>query len=254
MSFAAALGALFVDGNAAPVAAQLLHRVQMEDGLSLHVGRNAVIAELLRVAAMFTGRATTSETPVAPGLVMLGWTGQMHAFPSGIPLAAPVSTSFRRHLWIDTEAGRVVRITAISDWAGLADAAGVGRAPLARAVGARHPVHRPMGELASGRGQLVAVAGDHVADLNARSLAGFAPDRRDWWLRLFALVPDARLTLDRRVENASCQAVLWRLQGHVAGRRASLPGTSILAGGAETAVMFDELALAATAHRPFWAL
>jgi hypothetical protein len=254
MNLADALDTLFSNGDAAPLATLLLHRVQMEDGLALHIGRDAVIAEFLRVAAMFDGRATTLEASIDPGLVTLGWTGQLREFPSGNRLAIPVSATLRRHLWIEAEAGRAVRITAITDWAGLAGAAGVAQAPLAEDIGANHPTHRPLGELVSGRGQLATRPGDHVANLNARSLAGFIPDRRDWWLRLFARVPDAHLTLDRSVDDGFRTAILWRLQGHIAGRRISLPGTSIVDDRGESAVLFDELAVAAAAHRPFFAL
>jgi hypothetical protein len=254
MSLADALDTLFSNGGAAPLATLLLHRVQMEDGLALHIGRDAVIAELLRIVAMFEGRAATIEASIDPSLVTLGWTGQLREFPSGNRLARPVSATFRRHLSIEAEAGRAVRITAITDWAGLADAAGVAQALLAEAIGAKHPTHRPLGELVSGRGQLATRPGDHLANLNARSLAGFMPDRRDWWLRLFAQVPDAYLTLDRSVDDGFRTAILWRLQGHVAGRRVSLPGTSIVDDRGESTVLFDELAVAATAHRPFFVL
>jgi len=274
--FAAALRAALLDGNLAPFAATLLHRAQLEDGLSLAIGRDAIVAETLALAAAFSNRAL-------PGLVSFGsgrWrfvglrlTGTLHGPVGPVVALEPQPATFIRHLWLDTEGGRGTRIISVSGWAGLPGSQ-------AERWGASHPAHRPLGELRSGRAQLQAatnatapLADRIIADLNARTLNtgpatwqgpddhGSAEDdvtgdaRRDWWLSLFARVPDAHLTLEASIEEGSTLLLLWRLQGHINSRRFNLPGSTILGiadGRAQSeTVAFDELALAATAHRPF---
>ena len=254
MSFAEALERLFRTGDASAIAAQLLHRVQMEDGLALHIGRDAVVAELLTIAASFGDCDISIDAAMAPGFVGFAVSGILRQLPFGTPLAAPVPATLRRHLWIESEAGRAVRITAITDWAGLADTAGIARNPLAATIGAAHPAHRPLGELASGSGQLLALApgADAMARRNARDFGDCDPKRRDWWLRLVARVPDAHFTFDRSIAVTARTAMLWRLQGHVGGRRVSLPGSSVVAGDGTETDFIDELALAATACRAFY--
>lgn len=280
----------FITGDQHGLASVLLHRVQMEDGLALHVGRDAVLAELGRIAAGFTGRGAGGAAQTRVGdhvLLRMSFAGHC-VDPSIIPgcnqtLDDPMEARFGRHLWLRLEAGRIASILAITDWSMLGVTLELDLAPIAAAHGAAHPTHRPLGELASGRGQLRdAPAGDPaplaerwVTVLNARALRAldplFAPTavhwlpggvrggedvRADWWLRLFARVPDARLTLDRTLVAGDRVALLWRLQGHVGTRRVSLPGSTMLRvedqriAGEE--LRFDELALAATAYRPFW--
>lgn len=260
--FADSLDAAFLDDDGDSVTRHLLHRVQMEDGLALHIGREAVIAELLALSAAFDDRTVTRAEPINGACICLEWSGMLRHFPGHPQLTSPAPAKLRRHLWIEAEAGRALRITAITDWAGLAANAGIAHAELAAAFGAARPAHAPLGELASGRGQLAEAVvpaevdpeAHYIGRLNARGFAGFEFARRERWLRLLARVPDARFTLDRSTGDSRRHAVLWRLQGHVAGRRVSLPGSSLLWADGTEAVMFDELALDATGHRPPLAL
>lgn len=255
MSAEEALQRLFTLGDAAPLAAMLLHRVQMEDGLQLHVGRDAVLAALLAQAAAFEGRTCGIFPGRLPGVVELGWSGLVRDFPLpglAAPLPLPLTVTLRRHVWLETEGKRILRVTAVTDWAGLADALGLARPGLAQALGLAHPTHPPLGELASGRGQFPAESDreDWVSQINARALAALSPAMRDWWLGMLSLVPDARLTVDRWSLGPDRKALLWRLQGHIGGRRFSLPGSTVFESIGEDQQLFDLLALQASAHRP----
>lgn len=251
MRLATAMAAL-ASGDAAPLAAVLLHRVEMEDGLATAVGRPAVIAALMAEA-------------VAAPVQSLG----------SVALAClRLDGAAERHIWARMEAGRVARLTLVHGRADVDDAE-------ADAIGLAHPTHRPLGELASGTGQFAAPRDDPAAPLgdrllsllNARSLDArlFAADarwngpdgeegtpdaRRDWWRRLFATVPDAWITPVASLSDGDWLALGWQLQGHLAGRRVSLPGSTLLRlednriATERTAV--DLRALAATAHRPFY--
>lgn len=233
----------------------LLSRVQLADGLALHVGRDAVIAWLAGLCAAFEDR-TARLVAEAEGhemvAVALALGGTPVAWP-GLPAAASPAPGRGRvellqHLWIATEGGRAVMIEAVTDWFGLAGAAGIDASALAGTIGSSHPCQRPLGELASGRGQLVDTGEDLAARFNRRRLSGVPPlvlaGGGTPLVQLVADLPDARLTEDRALDGAG----LWRLQGHVAGRRVSLPVSRI----GDGPMLWDRLAVAASAHRPFW--
>jgi hypothetical protein len=209
-----------VSGDAEPLAARLFHRSQMEDGLHLHIGAAAIAAETLALAALFDDRSATA-TAIGDEFSAVTLTGTTQKL-FGHHLESPAQLTLTRHIWIETEGPYALRLTAITDWAGLATAAGLDLAALAATLGARHPTHRPLGELASGRGQLT---------------------QPPIPLSLRRHLTDAHLTPDTSAGPAS----LSRLQGHTAGRRVSLP----LSQYGDT-MLVDEMALAATAHRPFY--
>jgi hypothetical protein len=218
--FADLFAETFVSGDAEPLLTRLFHRSQMEDGLQLHIGASAIAAETLALAALFEDR-TAAATAIGDTFTALTLTGTTQKL-FGEHLERPMRLTLTRHIWAEFEGRYALHLTAITDWAGLASAAGLDPAALATTLGARHPTHRPLGELASGRGQLPTQA---------------LP------LTLRRLLPDALVTPD----TSAGPATLSRLQGHTAGRRVSLP----LSRHGDT-MLIDELALAATAHRPLY--
>jgi hypothetical protein len=210
----------FVGGAATPLAARLFHRSQLEDGLHLHIGATAILSEILGLAALFEDRSATA-TAIGDQFSAITLTGTTQTL-FGQRLERPLRLTLTRHIWTECEGQYALRLTAITDWAGLATAAGLDPAALAATLGAQTSAHRPLGELASGRGQLPTPA---------------IP------LRLHRLLADAALTPDTSTGAAS----LARLHGHTAGRRVSLPVSQH-----DDVMLIDELALAATAHRPFY--
>lgn len=208
--------ALAGDGTA------LLHRVQAEDGLAHSVGREAVLARL---------------RPFAGQPVELALTAGDEAL-----LVVPGA-----HLWAQLEAGRIAAMVII--------AARPADPKAAAALALAHPCHRPLGELASGQGQLPPQPGagpigtvvhGFAARVPAVLAAGLAP--------LVTSVPDA-LLLPRRVLPLpdGGEAGLCQLLGHSAGRRISLAlSLQAKASGAVTSLAYDPLALAAAPLRPFW--
>jgi hypothetical protein len=219
-NFADLLAQGFVSGDTKPLLARLCHRSQLEDGLHLHIGASAIAGETLALAAIFDDRSATA-TAIGDQFSAISFTGTTQTL-FGHRLESPIRLTFTRHIWTEFEGQYALRLTAITDWAGLATAAGLDHGTVAAMLGAQHPTHRPLGELASGRGQLPTPA---------------------FPLRLHRLLPDAELAPD----TSSGPASLSRLQGHTAGRRVSLPVSQH-----GDAMLIDELALAATAHRPFY--
>ena len=151
-SFADLCAEGFVSGDAGPLATRLFHRSQMEDGLHLHIGGTAIMAETLALAAMFDVRSATATAidDTFAALMLSGTTQSLF----GQRLETPIALTLTRHIWTEFEGKYALRLTAITDWAGLATAAGLDLAALATTLGARHPTHRPLGELASGRNSL----------------------------------------------------------------------------------------------------
>jgi hypothetical protein len=219
-SFADLFAETFVSGDAEPLATRLFHRSQLEDGLHLHIGATAIAAEILTLAAMFDDRSATA-TAIGDTFAAVALTGTTQSL-FGHTLETPIELTLSRHIWIETEGRYAWRLTAITDWASLATAAKLDLAPIAASLGAGYPTHRPLGELASGLGQL---ATPQIP------------------LSLRRHLPDAHIIPETSADAAS----LSRLQGHVAGRRVSLP----LSQYGDTSLV-DTLAIAATAHRPFY--
>lgn len=219
-SFADLFAESFVSGNADPLATRLFHRSQMEDGLALHIGATAITAETLALAAVFDDRSATASA-IGDQFCALTLTGTTRNL-FGHHLESPARLTLTRHIWTEFEGTYALRLTAITDWAGLYTAAGIDLAAFAATLGSRHPTHRPLGELASGKGQLPT-----------------APIP----LALRRHLTDAILTPD----TSSGPASLYRLHGHTGGSRISLP----LSQHGDT-MLIDELALAANPHRPFY--
>lgn len=243
-AFADALGEAFATGAFDALSGVLLHRVRQEDGLAETIGRDAVLAGLVAMAADGAAGQRPGGDPraAAPG-PLTGWVvqraGDAVLARGGDRLCA---------WWVEGEGGRVAALVRVD--ARPADAAA------AAALGAAHPAHRPVGELRSGRAQYAPDVGGrtpgerYTAAIDARALSGLP--QRAWWLRLLARLPDAAVALDR--ESAGGAAVLWRVQGHRDSRRVSLPGISLLTpdgdGFAAEQPLLDLLALEASAHRP----
>ncbi|QMW21917.1 hypothetical protein [Sandaracinobacteroides saxicola] len=257
------LRAAYERGDATGYGAAFLARAQVEDGDALLIGREAIMAEALAMAAALRERTVASVAVHGP-LVTFSLSA----------LSAGVQANLRRHLWLTLESGRVADALFVTDRLGIAPPA-------------PPPIHRPLGELRSGQGQLPALprpdaplAERLTAALNARDCsmtgcldfagpqgfngpraqAGRFADARDWWMALFARVPDALLTIDRTVEAPGVLAILWRVQGHVAGgdgmRRLSLPLSAVLdvgaAGIGAMELLLDMDALEALPARAHW--
>lgn len=201
-----------------------LHRAAREDGFGVVTGRDSLRDATIAVTADEAG-------PVA----ILHDLGEMIVFQT---------SGWRGHRWARFEGGRILGETVIVDGAARSRALGRDVAKEAVRIGAGSPVHAPLGELRSGRGQLgtpaAAIlprdfpeAARGVADSlhwvwNARALA--ATDRCDWrgpdgaegdeatyadWLsRLFAALPDAVVMIERGVVATDRIGLLWRLYGH----------------------------------------
>lgn len=220
-----------------------LHRATREDGFGVLSGRDT-----LRDAAMADGRGAVA---------ILHDLGEMIVFETG---------GWRGHRWAAYEGERILAETVIVDGAARARALGRDLGEEAARIGAASPVHAPLGELRSGRGQLGAPAAAilprgfperarAVADSlhrvwNARAFAAaercgwHGPDGIDgdetayaaWLSRLFAALPDAVVMIERGIVAADRIGLLWRLHGHhladgfgmtATGRRVRAIGSSV---------------------------
>ncbi len=188
--------ALAGDGSA------LLNRVQAEDGLARLVGRPAVQAAL---------------RGLDPGAVTAGHEDGRLA----------VLIASQAQVWARLEGAAIAELTIIAARPPSPDAAA--------ALAARHPCHRPLGELASGRGQLL----DAPSDPLAAVLAALWPDAQ--------LLPRARIALPD-----GGTAGLFQLLADADGRRISLPVAAVQAADGSITPLHDALALAAAPLRPFW--
>lgn len=225
-AFAVALRAALNDGAFDRLASVLLHRARLEDGLDEIVGRDAVLAEFVALAAADGAFEVEARSDV---VIARGASGT-------------------QAWWTETEGARVAALSRVRARDG--DAA---------SLGAAHPALRPVGELRSGRGQYAPAPGGatpgerYARAVDSRALVGLPA--RAWWLALFARLPDAAVTLDRESRDGDRAAVLWRVQGHANGRRVSLPGISLLTldgeGVAAEEPLLDLLAVEASAFRPF---
>lgn len=220
-----------------------LHRAVREDGFGVVVGR-----ENVRDAAMAEGGGAVA---------ILHDLGGMIVFETG---------GWRGHRWAACEGERILTETVIVDGTARARALGRDVGEEAALAGAASPVHAPLGELRSGRGQLGTPAAAilprgfpegarPVADSfhrvwNARAFAAAercgwrGPDGIDgdetayatWLTRLFAALPDAVMMIERGIVTADRIALLWRLHGHhladgfgvaATGRRVRAIGSSV---------------------------
>lgn len=257
---AEALRAAIEDGDLAAFGAHLLQRARLEDGLAQHAGRPAILAWLNRLAAAFDQPRLHSVRELnGPGLVVVDCRieGHVGAVPGFGALAAPLLSSLDLRLWASLEGRLAVELAVIADCSQILRPAGHDMAKAAAELGAASPCHRPLGELASGLGQLGTDPAEDgwVADFNARR--PMASDMlRQQVRQLLTQMPDARLLPEATLSTGDGQLHLLRLMGHVNGRRVSLPASKVVGGewdlGGGEPLRFDSLALSATAHRPFF--
>jgi hypothetical protein len=124
------------------------------------------------------------------------------------------------------------------------------------------PVHPPLGELRSGKGQ-------YAADDTAILPAGFPEEARDiadwlhqawngrafnlydraWLPALIRQLPDATFHFEHALVGEKQTAILWRVHGHHEnGQRVRLIGSSVFTGDADETVI-DHAAMAAQLGR-----
>lgn len=220
-----------------------LHRAVRETPLARIAGRDAIRADELQMAAAVGAVASAEETVIGDF--------------SALRLARPNGPDVRRHLWVQREGERIARDVSIWDNAALHGGDAVAFDLAARSLGAAHPVHPPLGELRSGRGQLALGAenahhpllDDSATDIlmrwqqmwDTRSFGGFsglyAPDA--CWrgaagqagdqramitdaVALLASMPDAIRMIERVEAQDDGLAILWRLHGHPAQAAAEM--------------------------------
>jgi hypothetical protein len=270
VSLAPHYAAAYGSGAFGALADRYLHRAVVEDALGVTVGRDAIVAAAIATAAALeaTG-ATVRHDGRSLGIVEIA--GRRDA----------KAVTVREHRWSFLEGDLVVEDLLVADRAVL------GLDPVA--LGAVHPTQPPLGELRSGEGQLWASpssghVGEHreladalhqiwngrrldlIATLYAPTAKWVGPGRRTggpdalrgWLTGLLARLPDATVVIDRSEVTGGRVAFLWRLFGHIAGRRARLIGSTLLTleGGRVVAddTLIDEAALDATPHRPLLSL
>ncbi len=270
MSLAQTVAAALNEGAFGGLEEAYLHRARREDSLGEIVGRDAVIADELRLA-------TLAETVTA----------KVEAFtPSVLRVTFTVGErTLRQHRWIEHEGDRILRETIIADSTALVDDLEIAAA----SHGMASPVQPPLGELRSGRGQFDGgakswfegepqalldglhriwngrrfneIASLYLADAEwsgPDGLAGGPDEARNWAMRLVTRLPDATLLFARVERDGEQVAILWRLFGHDGGVRARLFGSSLLTLDGERIAcddtLLDTLALEATRFRPLQAI
>lgn len=260
MTFAETVAAALNRGAFADLERTYLHRARREDSLTQIVGRDAIIADDLNLAASLTAADViqfTTSTIVIEG------------------------EGLRQHRWSAREGDRILTEWVVSD----RELSFADRLAAAQELGARLPAHPPLGEVRSGRGQLSAGSTswmraepqwlvDSIHRIwNERRLDEletlYAPDAcwrgpggrrggsaeaRSWMLELLARFPDATVLFDRVDDEGDKLAILWRFVAHADAVRMHLLGSSLLTLGegriAADDTLIDELALEANAYRP----
>ncbi len=201
------------------------HRTVREDSLGLLKGRDAILAAW--VAQDGADIAITADLGDMIAYEVAGWHG---------------------HRWVWRAEDRILREVEVED-------RGVARsAP---------PVHPPLGELRSGRGQFD--AGDSatsppdfppgaraLADRLHRAWNGRAFDlySQPWLTALVRALPDATFHFERAIVQGAQTALLWRVHGHHGtGQRVRLIGSSVFTADSDMTVL-DHQALAAQLAQP----
>jgi hypothetical protein len=266
-----------------------LHRAVREDALGVIHGRDAIVDEAIAIGAAFRHPEVTIVHD-GPCLGIVEVAGQFEGGLWGMPRsAAPAYGTYREHRWSRHEGDRVLEDVVVGDRISLLAALGSDIEGAAAALGAANPMPPALGELRSGEGQLAVgpEAGfegpgaefvnalhriwngrrlDEIASLYTDDAIWHGPggrrggsaDLRAWLARLLARLPDATLVFDQIDVDAERVACLWRLFGHVGGKRARLIGSTLLQVFEGRIVaddtLVDELALEATPYRPLLAL
>ena len=200
------------------------HRATREDSLGVIKGRDAITAAWV--------------TEDASDITITADLGDMIAFKV---------KGWHGHRWVWREDGNILREVVIEDR---------GEAKVAP------PVHPPLGELRSGKGQYS--AGDSATlppgfpkearDIanwlhrawNARALNLY---NRAWLPALIRQLPDASFHFEHAIIGEKQTAILWRVLGHHSnGQRVRLIGSSVLIGDADETVI-DHAAMAAQLGR-----
>ena len=200
------------------------HRATREDSLGVIKGRDAVTAAWVNEDA--SDITITADLGDMIAFKVKGWHG---------------------HRWVWREDGNILREVVIEDR---------GEAKVAP------PVHPPLGELRSGKGQYS--AGDSATlppgfpkearDIanwlhrawNARALNLY---NRAWLPALIRQLPDASFHFEHAIIGEKQTAILWRVLGHHSnGQRVRLIGSSVLIGDADETVI-DHAAMAAQLGR-----
>ena len=201
------------------------HRATREDSLGVIKGRDAITAAWVNEDA--SDITITADLGDMIAFKVKGWHG---------------------HRWVWREDCNILREVVIEDR---------GEAKVAP------PVHPPLGELRSGKGQYS--AGDSATlppgfpkearDIanwlhrawNARALNLY---NRAWLPALIRQLPDASFYFEHAIIGEKQTAILWRVLGHHSnGQRVRLIGSSVLTGGADETVI-DHAAMAAQLGRP----
>jgi hypothetical protein len=211
--------ALRRDRAYAELAHSHVHRATREDSLGIIKGRDAITA------------AWVNED--ADDIVITADMGDMIAYKV---------KGWHGHRWVWREEGRILREVVVED-RGEAKAA--------------PPVHPPLGELRSGKGQYA--AGDTAIlppgfPKEARDIANWLHQAwngrafnlydRAWLPALIRQLPDATFHFEHAVVGEKQTAILWRVHGHHEnGQRVRLIGSSVFTGDADETVI-DHAAMA----------
>ncbi len=221
--------ALRRDRAYASLADSHVHRATREDSLGIIKGRDAITAAWVNEDA--------SDITITADL------GEMIAYKV---------KSWHGHRWVWREDGRILREVVVEDRG---------------ETKAAPPVHPPLGELRSGKGQYA--AGDmailppgfpeearDIADWlhqawngRAFNLYDRAQKNRNWLPALIRQLPDATFHFEHAVVGEKQTAILWRVHGHhESGQRVRLIGSSVFTGDADETVI-DHAAMAAQLGR-----
>jgi hypothetical protein len=216
--------ALRRDRAYASLADSHVHRATREDSLGIIKGRDAITAAWVNEDA--SDITITADLDDMIAYKVKGWHG---------------------HRWVWREEGRILREVVVED-----------RGEPKTAP----PVHPPLGELRSGKGQ-------YAADDTAILPPGFPEEARDianwlhqawngrafnlydraWLPTLIRQLPDATFHFEHAVVGEKQTAILWRVHGHhVSGQRVRLIGSSVFTGDADETVI-DHAAMAAQLGR-----
>ena len=225
-----------------------LHRATIEDGFGVVTGRENVRDAAIAAVISDGGGPVTIVDDL----------GAMIVFETG---------GWRGHRWARYEGVRIAGETLVIDGAARARILGHDLRAEAFRLGAGSPVHAPLGELRSGRGQLgtadgailprdfpaaarAAADGFHRT-WNARAFGmigacrwrgpdgaeGDEADYATWLSRLVAALPDGVVTIERGIVAGDRIALLWRLHAHhlahgfsvaATGKRVRAIGSSVL--------------------------
>jgi hypothetical protein len=216
--------ALRRDRAYASLADSHVHRATREDSLGIIKGRDAITAAWVNEDA--------SDITITADL------GDMIAYKV---------KSWHGHRWVWRDEGRILREVVVED-----------RGTPKTAP----PIHPPLGELRSGKGQ-------YAADDQALLPPGFPEEARDiahwlhqawngrafnlydrtWLPALIRQLPDATFYFEHAVVGEKQTAILWRVHGHhETGQRVRLIGSSVFTGDADETVI-DHAAMAAQLGR-----